>query len=118
MPENVGHALVRDCGAPYGQIVKRASDRYVVMRGSTDANSREVCSFVGDFQTRQVQVVDPDGQPIGSSQQTSPEECEVQVQPLGDAGLVILGLLCIDKCEVEPGADASSEGDVGSPSPR
>jgi len=87
--------ISRPWGLPYGTMQKGANGEYVVVRGQSP-----LLTFVGDYLSHSIQVMVPSGHTIATTLQTSPEEYQVHMQARTDAGLVILGLLAIDKCEI------------------
>lgn len=87
--------ISRPWGLPYGTMQKGENGEYVVVRGQSP-----LLTFAGDYLSHSIQVMVPSGHTIATTLQTSPEEYQVHMQARTDAGLVILGLLAIDKCEV------------------
>jgi len=87
--------ISRPWGLPYGTMQKGENGEYVVVRGQSP-----LLTFSGDYLSHSIQVMVPSGHTIATTLQTSPEEYQVHMQARTDAGLVILGLLAIDKCEV------------------
>mmetsp|Transcript_113795 Transcript_113795/g.302420 ORF Transcript_113795/g.302420 Transcript_113795/m.302420 type:complete len:381 (-) Transcript_113795:158-1300(-) len=94
--------ISRPWGLPYGTMQKGENGQYVVVRGQSP-----LLTFAGDYLSHSIQVMVPSGHTIATTLQTSSEEYQVHMQARTDAGLVILGLLAIDKCEIatrSPGA--------------
>jgi len=94
--------ISRPWGLPYGTIQKSEDGAYHVNRGKT-----ALLVFSGDFQNHKIQVRNSRGV-VAQTESTSPEEYQVRIQARTDAGLVILGLLAIDKCEVNHDGKGSS----------
>lgn len=90
-------SILQPWGEAYGSIQKAESGEYVVRR-----EQAEMWVFSGDFAKHSVQVVSTGGEPVASVCPGSPEEYQVFVHARIDAGLLVLGLLAIDKCESEP----------------
>lgn len=88
-------AISRPWGLPYGMLQKDANGAYLVLRGSTT-----LLAFSGDFVHHSIEVKNSSGHVIATTSQHSSEEYQVQMQARTDAGLVILSLLAIDKCEM------------------
>jgi len=93
-------SISRPWGEVYGSIQKSESGEYVVQRGKSGV----MWVFSGDFLRHSVQVVTTSGHAVASVCPGSSEEYQVYGQACTDAGLLILGLLAIDKCEADPGA--------------
>jgi len=89
--------ISRPWGLPYGTMQRGENGEYIVVRGQSP-----LLTFSGDFAAHSIQVMVPSGHTIATTLQTSPEEYQVNMQARTDAGLVILGLLAIDKCEIAP----------------
>lgn len=94
-------AISRPMERPYGNIEKGANGEYLV----SASNGERLLTFVGDFRNHNIQVMSPTGTVVAATSQTSPEEYQAHIQARTDAGLLILGLLAIDKCE-NSGSDA------------
>lgn len=88
--------ISRPWGLPYGTMQKGENGEYVVVRGQSP-----LLTFAGDYGSHSIKVMVPSGHTIATTLQTSPEEYQVHMQARTDAGLVILGLLAIDKCELD-----------------
>jgi hypothetical protein len=86
--------IMRPGGLPYASMQKSPQGEYVVRCGQEN-----MMTFSGDFLTHDIQVRGALGQTVGLVGNSSGGEYEVQVNPRSDAGLVVLGLLAIDKCE-------------------
>lgn len=100
-------------GVHYGTMQKSEEGDYIIQQ-----NGMVVLVFTGDFVSHTMRVKSGTGRTVASVTQDSPEEYQVVVHKCNDAGLVILGVLAIDKCELEPASrPASSMGtsvsDVG-----
>jgi len=91
--------ISRPWGLPYGTIQKVEDGTYQVLRGKTP-----LLVFRGNFQTHNIQVRSPRGT-VAQTEGTMLDEYQVRMQALTDAGLVILGLLAIDKCEASADID-------------
>merc|ERR1719210_890377 len=90
--------VARPGGEPYGFFQPETSGDYTLRRGDAP-----LWTFSGDFLTHSIQVKDAKDRTIANAWPgSSKEEYQVFVQAQGDAGLVILGLMAIDKCEAEP----------------
>lgn len=87
-------SIMRPGGLPYASMQKSPQGEYVVRCGQEN-----MMTFSGDFLTHDIQVRGALGQTVGLVGNSSGGEYEVQVNPRSDAGLVVLGLLAIDKCE-------------------
>jgi len=84
----------RASGVPFGSFQKAENGWYRVMYAD-----EEILWFTGSFSEHQIQVIDRDGVTVATVSQQTSSEYRVYVQARTDAGLVILGLLAIDKCE-------------------
>lgn len=82
-------------GRPFASMQKLISGEYHVFREET-----LLLTFAGDYKSHSVHVVVPGGHTVATTMQTAPEEYQVHMKARSDAGLVVLGLLLIDKCEV------------------
>lgn len=96
--------ISRPLGLPYGTMEKRENGDYIIVRGQTP-----LLTFAGDYYSHSIRVMVPNGHTIATTAQTSAEEYQVHMQARTDAGLVILGLLAIDKCEVGTGREAPAK---------
>jgi hypothetical protein len=97
--------IFRPMGVPFGSFRKSRSGEYIVSRGSSDIL---LFSADADSPNRTIQVFEcPTGSIVASVFQDTPGEYQVSVMTRHDAGLVILGVLAIDKLEV-PGASTAS----------
>jgi len=85
--------ISRPWGLPYGSIQKMEDGTYHVLRGKST-----LLVFSGNFHSHDTQVRSSRGV-VAQVEGTSPEEYQVRMQARTDAGLVILGLLAIDKFE-------------------
>jgi hypothetical protein len=94
-------AISRPMERPYGNIEKGENGEYLV----SASNGERLLTFVGDFHNHNIQAMSPTGTVVAATSQTSPEEYQAHIQARTDAGLLILGLLAIDKCE-NSGSDA------------
>mmetsp|Transcript_11716 Transcript_11716/g.32002 ORF Transcript_11716/g.32002 Transcript_11716/m.32002 type:complete len:364 (-) Transcript_11716:26-1117(-) len=92
-------AVLQPWGETYGSIQKSEGGEYVLRRGKA-----AMWLFSGDFASHSVQVVTTGGEAVANVCPSSHEEYQVFVQARIDAGLLILGLLAIDKCEADPGS--------------
>jgi hypothetical protein len=92
---NPSLAISRPWGLPYGQVQKGDNGEYLMLR-----SHNTMLVFSGDYKTHNIQVQDTSGHTIATTMQTSPDEYQVHMQARTDAGLVILALLAIDKCEL------------------
>lgn len=95
-------AICRSSGALFGRIQKEpSSGRYVIRHRA----GRKLLTFHGDFHEKAVNVMSSiTGQLVGASEKcvvdfNSMSHYQVRVAPSTDAGLVICGLLAIDKLE-------------------
>mmetsp|Transcript_88387 Transcript_88387/g.205638 ORF Transcript_88387/g.205638 Transcript_88387/m.205638 type:complete len:382 (+) Transcript_88387:80-1225(+) len=96
-------SITRPWGEPFGVIQKRDSGDYVMMRGKSD-----MWVFSGEFSTHSFTVTSTNGsQSVAAVCPGSTEEYQVYVQAKIDAGLLVLGLLAIDKCELDPNPSLS-----------
>jgi len=107
---NPSLAISRPWGLPYGHVQKSDGGEYMVLR-----SQNTMLIFSGDYKTHNIQVQDTSGHTIATTMQTSPDEYQVHMQARTDAGLIILALLAIDKCELaEPtahtGGDDAAQG--------
>lgn len=92
---NPSLAISRPWGLPYGQVQKGDNGEYLMLR-----SQNTMLVFSGDYQSHNIQVQDTSGHTIATTMQTSPDEYQVHMQARTDAGLIILALLAIDKCEL------------------
>jgi len=92
---NPSMAISRPWGLPYGQLQKGDNGEYLMLR-----SQNTMLVFSGDYQSHNIQVQDTSGHTIATTMQTSPDEYQVHMQARTDAGLIILALLAIDKCEL------------------
>jgi len=118
--EEVWHGVARPnlnifwpSGVHYGTMQKSEEGEYIVQQ-----NGSVVLVYAGDFAGHSVKIKSGAGRTVGSISQDSPEEYQVMVHTLNDAGLIILGALAIDKCEMEPASRppssmGTSASDVG-----
>lgn len=100
-------------GVHYGTMQKSEEGEYIVQQ-----NGSVVLVYAGDFASHSVKIKSGAGRTVGSISQDSPEEYQVMVHTLNDAGLILLGALAIDKCEMEPASRppssmGTSASDVG-----
>jgi len=88
--------IYRASGALYGMVQKVENGDYHVMRGHT-----HLLTLSGNFQNHDVEITAASGRVVASVNPIpgAPEEYQMQVQARVDSGLVVLALLCIDKCE-------------------
>lgn len=88
--------IYRASGALYGMVQKVENGDYHVMRGHT-----HLLTLSGNFQNHDVEITAASGRVVASVNPMpgAPEEYQMQVQARVDSGLVVLALLCIDKCE-------------------
>lgn len=88
--------IYRASGALYGMVQKVENGDYHVMRGHT-----HLLTLSGNFQNHDVEITSASGRVVASVNPMpgAPEEYQMQVQARVDSGLVVLALLCIDKCE-------------------
>jgi hypothetical protein len=107
-------AICRANGALFGRIQKEpSSGRYVIRHRA----GRKLLTFHGDFHEKAVNVMSSiTGQLVGASEKcvvdfNSASHYQVRVAPNTDAGLVICGLLAIDKLE----GSRSTQGSTRSP---
>lgn len=87
--------ILRPSGTYYAACQKKGRD-YVISR-----TSKTLLTFQGDFRNHNVNVLNSDNECISVVQQLSPASYQVQVEESVDASLVLMGLLCIDKCEAQ-----------------
>mmetsp|Transcript_33046 Transcript_33046/g.58753 ORF Transcript_33046/g.58753 Transcript_33046/m.58753 type:complete len:471 (-) Transcript_33046:93-1505(-) len=87
-------SIYRPKGALYGTVQKNSNGDYQVLRGQTS-----LMTISGDFAQHKIEITAASGRAVAATQQTSPEEYMVNVQSRIDAGLVVLALLGVDKCE-------------------
>jgi len=83
-------------GVHYGTMQKSEEGEYIVQQ-----NGAVMLVYAGDFASHSVRIKNGAGRTVGTISQDSQEEYQVVVHTLNDAGLVILGALAIDKCEME-----------------
>jgi len=98
-------SISRPWGLPYGMIRKDEKGDYLVTRGPTT-----LLIFAGDFASHSVRVMNASENTVATAMQTAPEEYQVHMQARTDAGLIILGLLAIDKCEMALEPDRQKSG--------
>jgi len=98
-------SISRPWGLPYGTIQKGENGEYFVVRGTST-----LLIFAGDFASHSIRVMNASENTVATTMRTSPEEYQVHMQARTDAGLIILGLLAIDKCETssDPAQKSSS----------
>jgi len=89
--------ISRPSGEPYGSVRRGEGGEYVLQRRRSN-----IWVFSGDFAGHRIQVVTTGGRFVASVWPGSADEYHVYVQSRVDAGLLVLGLLAIDKCEIEP----------------
>lgn len=89
--------ITRPFGERYGVLEKNDNGSYCAYSSKGDL----LLVFSGDFRSHNIQVTQS-GSVVAAIMQSSPEEYHVHVQARTDAGLVILALLAIDKCEIPP----------------
>jgi hypothetical protein len=89
--------IFRGSGTLYGTIQKIDTFTYHVSRGQT-----HLLTLSGNFSKHDVKVSSGSGREVASTYLVSstPHEYQVQVQSRVDAGLVILSLCAVDKCEI------------------
>lgn len=107
--------IFRPMGVPFGSFRKSRNGEYIVSRGNSD-----ILIFSGDMDSpnHTIQVFEcPTGSIVASVFQDKPGEYQVSVMTRNDAGLVILGVLAIDKLEV-PGASTASSNSRPNTPPR
>lgn len=86
--------IMRPDGLQFATMKKNNRGDYVIMCGLS-----VLAVFSGDFQAHEAQVVSSQGRLMAQLQRGGPGCYEVTTSPDIDAGLIILGLLAIDKCE-------------------
>lgn len=94
-------SISRHAGEHYGSIQKNTNGEYIVQRGELD-----MWVLSGDFTSHSVQVMSMSNQLVASVCPGNLEEYQVYVQARIDAGLLILSMIAIDKCEADPGASS------------
>lgn len=96
------------CGpqGPHSVLQKTPAGDYRITCHSTGLL---LLTYSGDFRRHHVSVVSASGETIARVSQPLAEEYHVYVQSRADAGIVILGLLGIDKCEQDPDAGSASD---------
>lgn len=94
--------ICRSNGLVFGRLQKeiKQSDRYVIKHRA----GRPLLTFHGDFKEKAVNVMSSTGQLVGATEKCvldfdAAPHYQVRVAPNTDAGLVICGLLAIDKLE-------------------
>jgi hypothetical protein len=102
-------SISRPWGLPYGTIQKGENGEYYVMRGTST-----LLVIAGDFENHSIRVRNSSDNTVATVMQASPEEYQVHMQARTDAGLIILGLLAIDKCEIA--SDSLPKCSSGTPS--
>lgn len=91
--------ITRPTGVSYGSIEKGQNGEYFII----GKRGEKLLTFEGDFQSHSIQVISPGGTVVAATlPESSLEEYQAHIQARTDAGLVILGLLAIDKCEIRP----------------
>jgi len=110
-------SICRANGALFGRIQKEpSSGRYVIRH----RGGRKLLTFHGDFHEKAVNVMSSvTGQLVGASEKcvvdfNSASHYQVRVAPNTDAGLVICGLLSIDKLEGSRSTQGSTRSPPGS----
>lgn len=92
-------SISRPWGLPYGTIQRGDNGEYAMLRGTA-----KLLFFTGDFANHDIQVLNSSGHAVAQTSPLSDEEYQLRMQPRTDAGLVILGLLAIDKMENDGGS--------------
>jgi len=88
-------AISKAWGQLYGKVQKMEAGKYVVWQGQSP-----IVIFTGDFQTHSILVLNSSGHTVATTMKTSLGEYQVDMHSHTDAGLVLLVLLAIDKCEL------------------
>jgi len=86
--------LLRSNGLQFGTMKKNHTGDYVVICGLGT-----LAVFSGNFQLHEIQVISGQGKVMADVRRDSDGSYEVTTSPSIDAGLIILGLLVIDKFE-------------------
>lgn len=89
--------LYRGSDASYGRLQRLENGDYGII-----FQDKCLLRFTGNFQQHDVHVIDAGGATVATVSQMSADEYQVYVSARTDAGLVILGLVGIDKFEIAP----------------
>jgi len=96
--------LLRSNGLQFGTMKKNHTGDYVVICGLGT-----LAVFSGSFSLHEVQVISGQGKVMADVRRDSDGSYEVTTSPSIDAGLIILGLLVIDKFERTDGRQMSAQ---------
>lgn len=84
--------IFRQSKAIFGTVKKNGNDGVMVLRGQT-----RLLTLSGDFTKPNLRALDSEGRLVATMKEYASDECELEVQPRNDPGLIILTLLAADK---------------------